>query len=391
MRSCVLGALVLVAGCHFQLEGLAPRDGSAVDDLSGPAGGGDLAMGASGDLAMGAGADMTPSPGRRKKITIDNARVAGTNTDFPVWIDRTDADIAARARADGHDIFFTAADGTTRLDHELQSWSTATQHLQAWVRVPSLGSAAPTVLYVYYGDPSKAPAANAPGVFRSSFAAVWHLDDTLPATAIADATNTHNGTPTLTAATTSVTARLGRGLAWTASNDVVNFTNPLTGNNAHTISVWVNQPSVNHTSAILVVGTASQYHARWFYSHYTASVLAVGYYTDDWTTGTILDGTGWTLLHWVSEGANGRNHLYANGVEISGSPQILNNVNTTGTLGIIGHAPEPEYGSNMGLEGTIDELRIATVARTHEWIQTEYANQGSPSTFYSVGAEELAP
>ncbi|HEX6836430.1 MAG TPA: hypothetical protein VF334_07635, partial [Polyangia bacterium] len=65
--------------------------------------------------------------------------------------------------------------------------------------------------------------------------------------------------------------------------------------------------------------------------------------------------------------------------------------NTMGTTGVIGHAPEPAYGTNMGLQGTIDELRIATVARTPGWIATEYANQSSPSTFYAVGAEETAP
>ena len=397
MRTVVVGALVLVAACSFHLHGLDPSDGSAAgDDLAVASttdlGAGDLAMGAStGDLATGATADLaTPINGRRKSITIDKSKVTGTQTDFPVYIDLSDAQIAARARSDGHDIYFTAADGTTQLDHELQSWSSTTGRLQAWVRVPTLASSASTVLYVYYGDVATAPAPNAPGVFRSSFAAVWHLDDSAPATAIADATATHPGAPTLTT-TTAVAAKLGQGLQFADSKDTITFTNPLSGNQAHTISVWVNQPSVNHVSAILVVGTPMQGQARWFYAHYTGPALAAGYFADDWTSNTNLDGAGWTLLHWVCEGANGKNHLYANGVEIPGSPQTLNNVNTTGTTGVIGHAPEPAYGNNMGLQGTIDELRIATVARAKEWVATEYANQSSPGTFYAVGAEELAP
>src|SRR5262249_10593772 len=106
---------------------------------------------------------------------------------------------------------------------------------------------------------------------------------------------------------------------------------------------------------------------------------------------TNLDGGGWNLLHWVFEGANGKNHIYKNGIEIAGSPQTLSGIDTQGTAGIIGHAPEPAYGTNMGLEGTIDELRIATVMRTAGWITTEYANQSSAGTFYSVGAEEPVP
>lgn len=55
---------------------------------------------------------------------------------------------------------------------------------------------------------------------------------------------------------------------------------------------------------------------------------------------------------------------------------------------LVGDAPEPEYGAKNGYEGTIDELRIATVARTSGWIATEYANQSSPATFYTVGPEQ---
>ena len=49
------------------------------------------------------------------------------------------------------------------------------------------------------------------------------------------------------------------------------------------------------------------------------------------------------------------------------------------------------YGTNMGLLGTIDELRIASTARSAGWIATEFANQSSPATFYTVGAEQPAP
>ncbi len=34
--------------------------------------------------------------------------------------------------------------------------------------------------------------------------------------------------------------------------------------------------------------------------------------------------------------------------------------------------------------GTIDETRISDIPRSEEWIQTEYNNMSSPSTFYSV-------
>ena len=393
MRSVVLSVLALSAGCNFvvapvPIDGVGPGgDLAAPNDLSATAMDASIAT----DASMMGASDLVGPIAWRKPITIDNTKVSGPQSDFPVWIDLTDADIAARAQADGHDIYFTAADGTTRLDFELQGWNAASHHLMAWVRVPMLAANAPTVIFVCYGDPAAGATPNAPGVFKSSFAAVWHLDDAAPASAIADATGTHPGTPTLTAATTEVSAKLGNGLSFTDSQDTIAFSNPLSGNQAHTISVWVNQPAVTHVSAVLVVGTPMMGQARWFYTHYTSALMAIGYYTDDWTTSTNLDNAGWTLVHWVFEGPNGKNHLYVNGAEIGGSPHMLGGINTTGTTGVIGHAPEPAYGTNMGLEGTIDELRIATVARSAGWIATEYANQSAPSTFYSVGAAQPVP
>jgi methylaspartate ammonia-lyase len=36
--------------------------------------------------------------------------------------------------------------------------------------------------------------------------------------------------------------------------------------------------------------------------------------------------------------------------------------------------------------GTLDEVRVSSTARSAGWIATEYNNQSSPSTFYTVGA-----
>ena len=370
----VLG-VVMVGACGF-----APHAGAP----PGPGDGGPIDAP---DARMVDGNDAMAANARRKSITTVAGMVSGTLIDFPVWIDLTDTDIAARAQTDGHDIYFTAADGTTRLDHQLR-WDAGAHRLNAWVRVPTLKAA--TVIYVNYGDAGAAPNQNPPGVFKSSFAAVWHLDDALPAATIAEATGTHAGTPALTT-TTTTTGQLGGGLAFADSGDEITFINPLTGQTEHTISMWVKQPSVNHVSSMIVVGTGTTSHARWFYSHYTAATMACGFYANDWTANNNIDTDTWTLLHWVYEGANGKNHLYKNGAEINGSPQTLNGVNTTGTTGMIGHAPEPGFGNNMGLEGSIDEVRIATTNRNAGWISTEYANQSSPGTFYTVGTEELVP
>jgi hypothetical protein len=72
---------------------------------------------------------------------------------------------------------------------------------------------------------------------------------------------------------------------------------------------------------------------------------------------------------------SGRRRARVRVVGAIASPMMLNGINTQGSSGIIGHAPEPAFGTNMGLDGTIDELRIATTARNAGWIAAEYANQ----------------
>ena len=42
-------------------------------------------------------------------------------------------------------------------------------------------------------------------------------------------------------------------------------------------------------------------------------------------------------------------------------------------------------------DGLIDEVRISSVARSPDWIQTTYNNQFAPGTFYGVGAEDSSP
>jgi hypothetical protein len=40
------------------------------------------------------------------------------------------------------------------------------------------------------------------------------------------------------------------------------------------------------------------------------------------------------------------------------------------------------------LGGIIDEVRLSNIARSADWLKTEYNNQNDPSSFYSVGLEE---
>ena len=79
----------------------------------------------------------------RRSITL-NAASGGSNlTNFPVLVSLTaDANLGTHAQLSGNDILFTGADKTTKLDHEIEKYTSngVTATLVAWVRIPTLSS-----------------------------------------------------------------------------------------------------------------------------------------------------------------------------------------------------------------------------------------------------------
>ena len=80
-------------------------------------------------------------------------------------------------------------------------------------------------------------------------------------------------------------------------------------------------------------------------------------------------------------------------VSLENSMKLIGSMSLSGTI--------QDYGKNVYIgkynnlnsftPGSIDELRISNVARTQEWISTEYNNQNNPLSFLSFGPEESSP
>jgi len=133
----------------------------------------------------------------RRKITIDNTKIDGTLTDFPVALLINSS--AGLGADDLTDIFgsegrvykdawrkriaVTTSDGMTECAVEIELWDTANQTAVLHTKVPSISSSADTEIYLYYGatadnsnvgDPGDAAAQ---GVWDSDFEAVYHLNE----------------------------------------------------------------------------------------------------------------------------------------------------------------------------------------------------------------------
>ncbi|MDH3303494.1 MAG: DUF2341 domain-containing protein, partial [Acidimicrobiia bacterium] len=348
----------------------------------------DFESGALGDFedrAAGTGWYTADPWTRRIPITVDSAQVDADLADFPVLVSLTNATLAAEAQADGSDIRFVAADGVTPLDHEIERFDSGTGSLVAWVRVPTVTSAADTGLFLLFG------AANAPDqqtirtTWADGAAGVWHLgrDPAGSEPRIDDSTaRNHDGLPTggMTAGDL-VAARIGRGLDFDGVDDRI-ATPPidLGGRSALSISAWVRLDTLGVDAAVLTQRSGGT-------TYFDLSVNgagAVAATVDTTGSGSVTAaggavGTGaWHHVAAVWDGA--LLHVYLDGTEVDQQPAT--GQLTAPTDGVsIGAAVD---GSNP-LDGIVDEVRLSTVARNAVWIAAEHASGNAPGGFAASG------
>ena len=348
----------------------------------------------------------------RKTITLNGGLVPAAQANFPVLVSFTDAQLGAGAQASGNDILFTAADGTTKLDHQIESYTSPAGKLVAWVRVPALASPANTAILIYYGNAAAANQQNPTGVWDASFRGVWHLHaDLLDSTS-----NAANGVPTGTA--NASPAQIADGQAFNGIGDSIQTPSVvLQTADSFTVSTWfkANQTipthllwegdGVNgngwgnpgqemHLSLGTVVGLSAVPN---FLSIFLGDI-------DNPANPAVLqaeiaftDKTAWHQAAGVITNLSTAPlaTLYLDGVAVAsdggtaGSPRLARGGWTAPLrFGRPGQA-------TRFFDGSLDEVRISDASRSPTWIQTEYNNltkQGVGAGLFilSLGAQATA-
>jgi hypothetical protein len=343
----------------------------------------------------------------RMAITIDGSRVAGgPHVDFPVLISFTDTDLSA-ARADGWDLLFTDSDETTKLDHEIESFNDGSGVLVAWVRIPAPGITNGTnkTIYLYYGYPTvPADQQNVNGVWNANYQAVWHLKEDPSGTApqMNDSKSTNHGTSYGTMTTADqVPGKINGSLDFDASDDEIRMSNAIIGDDASfTITAWIQSGDYNVHRTIYSEGNTS---AGGYLNLYLAddsdgpivkfySVNPGGDDAEVFGTTNVED----NLPHFVAlvQRSKTNRELFIDSVsESAGVPNTENAGTLTHDVAAIGFL-RTNWGADS-FTGILDEVRIANIDRSNDWITTEYYNQSNPGTgaggfLSSLGSEESA-
>ncbi|MHA2100826.1 MAG: DUF2341 domain-containing protein, partial [Candidatus Kariarchaeaceae archaeon] len=333
-----------------------------------------------------------------KEIIIDHTKISGTSNliNFPVLVSLFDIDLHDKVQPDGDDIAFK--NSTSWLFHEIelfnQNYNSTHAQLIVWINVPLLSPLEDTIIRMYYGNSTMKSQENSLGVWDSNYVGIWHLAESGDGTPneYVDSSNYRNhgqggeGNPSYIP--TRIDGTIGFGQDFSDHFiDCGNDTSLDIIENQISIQGWIKFPSThpwmgpfNHKGfydgyRIIFSGNSPylrfQLHGDDYDLQASQALL-----TDMWHhVVTTYDGS---TMKIYMDGLQDVNTLAKSDNILSALPYPFR----------IGHADHPEgVAWTYPWLGQIDEVRVSKIARSPNWIQTEYNNQFNPNNFYSLGNE----
>jgi len=321
----------------------------------------------------------------RKEITIDHDQVPGDITNIPILINLTDTDLRDMAQNDGDDILFTDSNDN-KLDHEIETYTSGTGRLIAWVEA-SLDGDTNTTLYMYFNNSGCGNQQNVNGTWGNSFVAVYHMTNLL------DSTQNDNDLSMTGAVGDNANSRIGNGKVFDNGDyfTLKNYSNPST----MTFTCWGygaadldtddtgrNQRTLfGHDSEIHLVYDLGSDQVNGFPNNgVTLSVAA---------TANKIEGNWSYYCLKGRSGSTSRLRVYlSDGTVLSDS-----------SAGGVGYdhddlwIGEREDATNRPWRGTIDEFRISSAERNYDWLTAEYNNimNATDGGFYTLSSRHNPP
>jgi hypothetical protein len=333
-----------------------------------------------------------------RTLTIPSTNVSnvlGTLNNFPVLVSTNEVTLSTNSHlSTGVDLVFSTMSDCSFLLH----WDTETVQnvnvstMNAWVSLPVITTATlnAATFYMCYGNSGiTAYQGISTGTWDSNYAGVWHLPDGRSLTAKDSTQNANNGT--LNNTPTPVPGQVDGAANFVAASsqyvDVGNGSSlQITG--SITESIWLNVNSFPGGD-VQIMSKDSDTAGRAYTFDFVGS-QNVRFYINGGselvTSNSTIPGNTWVYLA-ATYDLSGNVKIYINGaLDNTASFSYLAIPNNSGNLDL---ARREYSGFQDYLDGSIDEARVSNIARSSDWIKTEYNNQSSPSTFVAIGAETI--
>lgn len=336
---------------------------------------------------------------------------------FPVLV-RLDKDFFTFAQAQplGEDIRFSSAGGTA-LPYQIEQWDPSNGTASIWVRIPQIKGNARQAITMHWGNPRATSESDGEKVFatKEGFAGVWHLGDNLE-----DSTsNNLDGFNSANKETTNASGIIGDGQVFgkekgltirqPGSKDDRKVICMPSGNQDRSMSAWINPTS---------------------YEGFKWAAPSIG----GWGPATVPDGGWGHTLSYMTMSGKGQPRLHLYGFDPRGATSIprcqwhhvalsisddmvrfyvdgvldqtVDNsgkkVTSLGTLKTPAATTVSvgDHGNGSGpFNGSLDEVRFESAARSANWMKLCYENQKPMQTLtgplvqsgadFSVSAREI--
>lgn len=320
------------------------------------------------------------------------ANIAGNVSNFPILIRLNAGNFDfSQAQSDGTDIRFTKADSAF-IDYETERWDPVAKTAEIWVKVDTVyGSDSTQCITMYWGNTASANYSNSAAVFdtMAGFQGVWHFSDDTD-NEVRDATvNGYHGLSPDTARPQISSGVAGKCRVFNGIADFV--TMPNTANSKlnfpvegyYTVSAWVALDTLDNAPHLIVAKGYEQYFLRFTYfpSNLPLWEFVEFNETNNWQACTTTAiSRQWILLTGVRQGNT--QLLYCNGEVVDSTPNIYTtdsySRNTSNDLSIGKFLEEVNLPNDDGFcffNGSIDEVRISSAARSPDWMKLCYMNQ----------------
>jgi len=338
--------------------------------------------------------------GYRVKITALASKVDADLTNFPVYVNLNDLPSEFHThvnQTDARDIRVTKSDGVSELAREVVFYTAASDTGELWFLADTIDGDTDTDYYIYYGKETASDYAHTDTygthAVWADYEGVWHLQSN--AAAYDSSPNSYDLTKTNTPLTAD--ARIGGGVDL-QSTDKDKFT--LIGTSCPNIFMATDQTwqyiVKNHStsgSPLMKARTDANYQGGMWHAVSTSNVRynmqgmvfqgTGAMYGDATIDDTSTEFRNLAMVLDISTDIR----IYSDGVLKKTDPVTSGTPDTTTTNVYLSIGGLGGYDSYYE-DGIVDEVRIKGGLLTATWLSTEYNNQSSPSTFYTVGAED---
>lgn len=342
---------------------------------------------------------VSPPPddcGFRKSIRVDRTRVSPSSgadlASFPVLVQiPSDPELRSKANGgnvrhnSGADLLFLRGGDLATLDYEVERYEPTTGELTAWVRVPVLSASADTIFYLYYGcgtiDTSRQ---NPAAVWPAGYRGVWHLNGN--AQSMLDSTANHsNVSETVGTVSYGQAGKIGPAVVFPQTGALSVSDRDCLDVSQFTVSAWI---KLDRTDVLQMALSKGEWGTTLPFE--LGLVAGVGWLIqiDPGGSPTVLHGgmpVAGQWYHVLARYTGAELSLWVDGTkvnQVSVSVTLPNNAYPV----VIGDSASA--GLTCPLAGVVDEARLSSQALSDHWIRTGYANEGAPSTFFTLGPQE---